>query len=570
MGKLMITDNFHGIFYGYIDDVLSGRILASELVKSACKRHLDDIKLQSTSGFPFHFDETLAAKAVRFYPAIIKHSIGRFAGMPFELEPWQVFCTGSIFGWLCDADNTRRFRRTYRSVGRKNGKSSWAAAEAIYMAGFDNNPLRNKPEPVAQVVLSATKRDQVDRVVFAEIERMLRKSATLEKRARSVRREIRFRANDGLIMTTGSDKPYDGLNPHCVVMDELHAWREHHRQFYDTMVTGSGFRDQPLVSIITTAGDDKSYLWNEVYEYFAKVTKGVVEDHRVFAFIAELDEADDALDERKWIKANPNLGVSVSLDYLRQQAAEAKASSVALNRFNRYHCNRKVSSIEQAFSMPEWDACRAEFSDWSTADCVTAAVDLGGRDDLAAYALCARWPLPDKDGMPVWRYEVKVRAYISADTKRDLRVEPFNSWVYNDLIRKRKFVIPELRDSLLEECRTYGVTTVAFDPYNAQQLGEELTQEGLTAARMAQNCANFNEPIHDLMACIKEKRFAHDGNPLLRWCANNAKIIRNRQDQWQYDKRDSNDKIDAIVAATMAFRLASLAAPKASGSLFLI
>jgi len=566
----MISDNFHSTFYGYIDDVLEGRIMACELVKAACKRHMADIARQSTSEFPYHFDEAVAAKAVRFYPMIIRHSIGRFAGMPFELEPWQVFCTGCIFGWLSDADRTRRFRRTYRSVARKNGKSSWAAGEAIYMAGFDINPLRGKPEPVAQVVLSATKRDQVDRVVFAEIERMLRRSVTLEKRARSVRREVRFRENDGLIMTTGSDKPYDGLNPHCVVMDELHAWREHHRQFYDTMVTGSGFRDQPLISMITTAGDDKSYLWNEVYEYASKITKGLVNDERFFAYVAELDEHDDALDERNWIKANPNLGVSVSLDYLRQQATEAKASSVALNRFNRYHANRKVTSIEQAFQMHEWDSCRGEYADWSTADVVTAAVDLGGRDDLAAYALCARFPLPDKDGMPVWRYEIKIRAYIAADTQRDLRAEPFNSWVYNDLIRKRQFVIPELRDSLLEDCKTYGVSTVAYDPYNAQQLGDELAQEGLTAARMAQNCSNFNEPIHDIMLCIKEKRLLHDGNPLLRWCANNAKIIRNRQDLWMYDKRDSNDKIDPIVAATMAFRLATLAAPKASGSLFLI
>jgi phage terminase large subunit-like protein len=570
MGQDMIADTFHATLYGYIADVLEGRIAACKLVKAACQRHLSDLERQSTADFPFHFDESAAAKAVRFYPSIIRHSIGRFAGMPFELEPWQVFCTGMIFGWRCDADGTRRFRRTYRSVARKNGKSSWAAAEAIYMAGFDHNPIKGRVEPVAQVVLSATKRDQVNRVIFAEIERMIRRSECLDKRARSVNKEIRFAANDGLIMTTGSDRPYDGLNPHCCVIDELHAWKEHHRQFYDTMVTGSGFRDQPLISVITTAGDDKSYLWNEVYDYAAKVTKGIVPDERYFAYIAELDEGDDPLDERNWIKANPNLGVSVSLDFLRHTAVEASVSPIALNRFTLYHCNTKVTAIEQAFDMTDWDNCGGELSDWSDADVVTAAVDLGGRDDLAAYALCARFPMPDHDGKPVWRYEVKVRAYISTETQRDLRSEPFCTWIYNDILRKRQFVIPELRDALIEDCKTYNIKTVAYDPYNGQQISEELAQEGITAARMAQNCSNFNEPIQDMLRCIKERRFTHDNNPLLRWCANNAKIIRNRQDQWMYDKRDSAEKIDGIVAATMAFRLATLVQAKASGSLYLI
>ena len=151
----------------------------------------------------------------------------------------------------------------------------------------------------------------------------MRSSPTLSKRSLCVRKEIRFRVDDGLIMTTGSDRPYDGLNPHAVIMDELHSWREHHRQFYDTMVTGSGFRDQPLINIITTAGDDSAYLWNEVYEYNSKVATGIIKDERSFAYIAELDAGDDAFDERNWVKVNPNLGISVGYDYLRQQVAEA-------------------------------------------------------------------------------------------------------------------------------------------------------------------------------------------------------------------------------------------------------
>src|SRR5690606_6078889 len=97
------------------------------------------------------------------------------------------------------------------------------------------------------------------------------------------------------------------------------------------------------------------------------------------------------------------------------------------------------------------------------------------------------------------------------------------------------------------------------------QFGEEMTEEGITAARMAQNFGMFNEPIRDLMQAMKDGRFMHDGNPLLRWCCGNAVASRDRNDRWMYDKRESSDKIDPTVALTMAFRMASLAPARPRG-----
>lgn len=566
----MISDCFDSILKQYIDDVLEGKIVTSKSVRAAVQRHVDDLCRQSTESFPYHFDAKAASKVCRFFPAVIKHSIGRYAGMPFELEPWQVFCVSNIFGWKRDCDLTRRFRKAYRSMGRKNGKSTWDAAESIYMAGFDHNPIKGCVEPVAQVVLSASKREQVDKVVFAEAKRMRERSQAVSKRTEFVRREIRFPQNHGEIITTGSDKPYDGLNPHRVGMDELHAWREHHRDFYNTMVTGSGFRDQPLISIITTAGDDRSYLWKEIYEYASGVANGAIDDDSYFSFVAELDENDDPLDESVWIKANPNLGVSIQLDYLQAQAREAKQSAVALNRFTRYHCNRLVSALEKPFDLELWDSCKAELSDWRDADAIGAGVDLGGRDDLAAYALVARFPLgEDTEGNPLWRFEAKVRCFIAEDTERDLTRQPFAGWKYSELLKVCKFPTNDLFGSLVEECGAMEVSDVAYDPYNGQKLSEDLLAEGIKAYRMAQSQVMFNEPIHDFLQAIRERRFNHDGNLLLRWCVNNTQIARDRNDRWMYDKRASSEKIDAVVALTMAFRVATLAKPRATGKLFI-
>lgn len=566
----MIADAFHSTLQGYIDGVLDGTIVVSKLVRAAVERHVKDTQRASTSEFPYHFDTQLAAKVCRFYPKVLKHSVGRCAGLPFELEPWQIFIEASIFGWLRDADNTRRFRKSYESMARKMGKSAKIAGRSVYMAGFDNNPIVCLPEPVSQVVLSATKRDQAEKVVFAEILRMRRKSPAITNRSVFVKREVRFPANDGEIITTGSDKPYDGLNPHFVAMDELHAWREHHREFYDTMVTGSGMRDQPLISIITTAGDDRSYLWLEVYEYAKKVVTGQVDDEELFVFIAELDEEDDPLDESVWLKANPNLGVSVPVSYMRNKAIEAKASPIAMNRFMRYNCNRRVSCTEAAFDLDEWDKCKGELSDWKKADCVVAGFDLGGYDDLSACALVARFPVDLSGEKPVWRYEVRVRAFISENTKRNLELQPFSQWIHEDLVKKCSHPNAELRAALIEDARTYGVQQVAFDVSNARSTAEELSLEGLEVLGVAQSYTWFNEPIHHFLEVMRAGLFVHDGNPLLRWCAGNAVIVRDRQDRWMFDKRDSSEKIDPIVATVMAFRLATLAPARATGSLFIV
>lgn len=566
----MITDGQSAVLQGYINSVLDGEQVVSKAVRSAVDRHVRDLSRQSTQDFPYHFDSVHAAKVCRFFPTMLRHSIGRYADMPFDLAPWQVFCTSMLFGWLRDVDNTRRFRRDYRSMGRKNGKSTWIAGESIYQAGFDKNPITGKVESVAQVVLAATKKDQVQRVIFAEAARMRERSPLVAAKSIKLYSEIKFPANEGEMIVVGSDRPFSGLNPHAVKLDEVHEYREFHRKFYDTMLTGSAARDQPLISIITTAGDDTSYLWKEVYQYASDVASGVVVDDSFFAFICELDKDDDPFDEANWIKANPNLGVSVPLDYLRLQATEGKSSKAGESRLVQYHCNRIVSSTNQAFDMNQWDACEGVLSDWSEADSVCAGVDLGGRNDLAAYGLVARFPHSEtEDGNPVWRYEAKAFTFIAEDTQRNLTQQPFATWKYLDILKVRKFPTVELYRSLVEQCLLYGVNEIGYDALNGQTLGEELEQEGFVAASIRQNCSNFNEPITDLLSTIREGRFRHDGNEVLRWCVNNAVVRKNYQDEVMFDKPSSKEKIDAIVAVTMAFRMATRIKARATGKLFI-
>lgn len=564
----MITSGIYRKVQDYIDGVLSGEIVTSKHVRNAVARHVSDLERQSTAEFPFRFDERTAAKVCNFFPLMLRHSIGEFAGHPFELEPWQAFGVWCLFGWKRDSDNTRRFRKCYWSMARKNGKSSFAAGLAHYLAMGDVDPKTGRPEAVGQILLTATKKDQA-KVVYSEADRMRLQSPTL-KQMTDVRYEtITYKHNGSYIRMVSSDKPFDGLNPHCVVMDELHAWLGHHRKFYDTMVTGSASRSQPMHLIITTAGDDKSELWLEEYNYACSVADGDFPDETLFALIYELDEKDEPSDESCWIKANPNLGVSVNKDYLKQRWAEDKHTALGINRFTRYHGNRVVTSTEKAFDLQLWDACAGELSDWKRSDATSGGVDLGSRDDMASYGMCSRFQIGEADGVPIYRYEVKQRSFISEDTVRDLTKAPFVNWIYGGHLKKSKYAIPDLQSGLIDDCIEHEIKTVAYDPYNGQQLGDELTKEGLTPVRMAQNQAQFNEAIRDFQQLIVDKRITHNGDPLLRWCVNNAIISRDRQDRWMFDKRESVEKIDALVATVMAYRMASLAPKRATGSLYI-
>jgi phage terminase large subunit-like protein len=301
------------------------------------------------------------------------------------------------------------------------------------------------------------------------------------------------------------------------------------------------------------------------------VVSGIHKDETLFSLIYELDKEDDPGDESTWIKANPNLGVSVKLQYLREKWNEFKSTAIGVNRFTRFHGNRIVSSTEKAFNLEHFDQCVKPYSDWSQADGYGAGVDLGARDDLAAYALCARFPIGlTEKGETIHRYEIKVFSYIAENTHRDLTAMPFSQFIFDEEVIKATYPIEDLTDSLLEALEANDIGTAAYDPYNGQQLGEKIAKKGAVAARMAQNQANFNEPIRGFIDLMKNERLVFADSKLLRWCANNAIISKDRQDRWMFDKAKSKDKIDPIVAAVMAYRIASLQPERSTGKLYVI
>ena len=563
----MILQNvYRDLVTSYCDDVQDGTVVACDMVKAAVARYLSDFARQQTPDFPYRLNQKKAEAACQFFPMLLRHSIGEFVGHPFHLSPWQAFINWNLFGWERE-DGTRRFRRAFISVARKNGKSSYCAGMALLLTAADR-------EAGAEVYIGATKLDQA-RIIHKEANRMLRQSPHLGKHASITKDNAAFEATNSFLRPLGSDKPYDGLNPHGVFFDELHAWQEYHRDFYATMTTGSAARTQPLQVMITTAGNDRSRIYNEELTYTRGVIKGDWQDDSTFGIIYEIDENDDPFHSSVWVKANQNLGVSVQFDYLAEQATKAKNKPQARHDFMRYHCNRTVSSVENGITAELWDSIAAPLSNWDEADAIAAGVDLGGKDDLAAYGLVARFKVGETEDAtgnlrPIYRYEMRSRAFISEETRRDLTQQPWSHWIHSGQLVKCRYVVASLRDSLLDECETLGIQMVAFDPYNASQLGDELDAAGLTPVKMPQAHHHFNEVLLEFQNAAVEGRLRPAiGDPVLRWCALNMSINRNSRDQVMPDKKHSKEKIDAVVASLMAMRAVMVCKSKFTGSLFI-
>jgi phage terminase large subunit-like protein len=362
----------------YATAVLAGEVRAGRLVLLACERHLRDLELtRQPGGHPdgLWLDLVAVDRAVQFF-ACLHHSKGEWAGEAFVLQPWQCFIVGSLLGWK-RADGTRRFRSSYVEVPRKNGKSTLLAGLGLYGLVMDG-------EPGAEVYVAATHRDQA-RLVWGEASRMRDRSPSLASRVRKFVGSLVVEETNSKMVPLGADADtLDGLNPSLVIIDELHAHRD--RSVLDVMTTALGSRRQPLLVAITTAGTDRTSVCWEQHSYIGRVLSGTVSDDSTFGYIATIDQGDDWRTEAAWRKANPNLGVSVKIDFLAAAAAKAEKVPAAQNSFRRLHLDEWTEAVDAWLTAGVWEAVQTselDIVDYRGAP-AWAAIDISSRRDLTA------------------------------------------------------------------------------------------------------------------------------------------------------------------------------------------
>lgn len=526
--------------------MIAGERPACKLHIAACKRHLDDLKDGHKRGL--RFDVAAAQYRIEFFPRFLRHSKGQWARQAVELSPWQKFVIGAVFGWK-RADGSRRFRVVYEELPRKQGKSTKLAGVGIMQLTIDN-------EGGAEVYSAATKKDQA-RIIFDEAKRMVASSPELRHDVR------RFKLNLSVDVTnskfeplSADEKTLDGLNPSCLLIDELHKHKN--RGLLDVLDTAQGARWQPLLWIITTAGDDSpESVYAAENDYAVKVLEGTIEDDNLFAFITSIDKGDRWDDPKAWAKANPGLGVSVQFDDLERQAKKAQKSPPAQNAFKRLRLNVRTAGAERAVDMDVWRsnsriaAKKFDFGALDRGRC-WGGVDLSSKIDLSAYVKIFE-PLEPKGPIPI-----VCRFWMPADTleeRADRDKVQYQRWVDEGWITTTPGNVidhAEIEKVVRTDGTLYDIQSVAYDPAFATQFAVSLFSAGVPMVEFRQGSFSYAAPTEEFDALLAARRLEHFGNPVLAWMASNMKYTRDKNNNKMPNKHHSTGRIDGMSSLIMA------------------
>lgn len=522
----------------YIDDVLSGRILACKWVRLACQRQKND--LERTDGL-WRFDPIKAERVCRFIENL-PHTKGEWAARKerIRLTPWQCFVLTTIFGWV-DAEGLRRFQIVYIEVPRKSGKSAISAGVGLYMFAADG-------EHGSEVYSGATTEKQAWEV-FRPAKLMA--SGTPELLAHF---KITVNASNIHILQTESrfepliGKPGDGSSPSCAIIDEFH---EHDTPAQrDTMRTGMGARRQPLLWIITTAGDNLAGPCYDERLTIQKVLERSETDDRRFGIVYTIDEGDDWASEDALRKANPNYGVSIRPEFLRDQQKDAVRNSRNQGVFKTKHLNVWVQARSAAFNMERWNACydptlnMADFRNrraW-------IGLDLASEIDIAAIEVAV------EDGDGFIRFG---KHYLPEETVSDPKNAHYQAWD-----AEKRIIVTDgamidfhrIMEDILELAEHFNGVEVAFDPFQATFLVTQLMERGINCVKYPQQVMTMSPAMKRLDAIIMAGKLRHgcDERDPMTWMMSNVTGRLDAKDNIYPRKERPENKIDGPVALMMA------------------
>ena len=494
----------------YAKDVVSGKILACQWVKLACKRFLDDINSQD-----YYFDEK-KYNTLTTFTGVMKHYSSGAAGKPFILEPWEDFIICNIF-CLYRVDTRRStYKTAHISVSRKNGKTTLAAALGLFSLIADG-------EPASSVIMAANSREQAH-IDFDAASAFARQLDPRKKSLKVLRNEIVFQKNNASLKVISADASTgDGLNPQLVILDELHEAPD--SKLFDVLRSGQGFREQPLMLSITTAGFRIGGFCNEYENYCKEILMGQKVDDTLFALLYTLDDGDDWTDESNFIKSNPNLGITVKRDWLSEQVNQAKNSptlevGVKTKNLNVW-CSSSTTWIpEQYIRKSLMDVDLTEFKNRNNY-LVYLGFDLAAISDLTAVSIMFVDPDTEEYFFKTWYYLPKS----ALDGK-------YNSELYKMWSSKGFLTLTDsettdynyIQNQIVYLYETFDVQGVFFDSWNAQMLVNNLTNLGLPMTAYSQSIGNFNKPTKEMERLVLSDKVRFDNNPITRFCFDNVEL----------------------------------------------
>ncbi|WP_242273336.1 terminase large subunit [Bacillus cereus group sp. BfR-BA-01538] len=524
--------------------------IVSDKVRRVYKKLVTDL---SSTKSEWEYNAKRANHAIEFVENFCKHSKGKMGGKPFLLELWQKAMTAALFGFVHKIDGIRKYREFMLIVARKNGKSAWGSAIALYLMIADS-------EPGPEIVSAATKKDQA-KIIWSEAKRMVKKSPILSKRIRTLVAEMISDFNDGSFKPLSSDSnTLDGLNVHCSLIDELHAIED--KNLYDVIVDGMTAREQPISIITTTAGTVREGIFDIKYEEAERIINGYddpdgYKDERVLPIIYELDKREEWTEESCWKKANPGLGTIKNLDQLRSKVEKAKANPMLVKNLLTKDFNIRETSTEAWLTFEQLNnVAKFDISELKPSYGI-GGCDLSSTTDLTAAKVI--FMLPDDPNIYVKQMYWLPEDLLEQRSKEDQI--PYDLWYEQELLRTTpgnsvhyKYVTEwflEIRDE-------YGIYLpwIGYDRWSAKYWVEEM--EGYFGKEamvpVAQGKQTLSSPMKLLGADLESKLVNYNNNPIDKWCLSNTAIDIDKNLNIQPNKtKNQRRRIDGTAALLNAY-----------------
>lgn len=455
----------------------------------------------------FYYDNKKANKAIKFIETFCHHCEGRFDHIKLEL--WQKAIVASIFG-IVDKDGIRQFREVVVIVARKNGKSLLASAIANYCLFLDG-------EYGAKIYCVAPKLDQAE-IIYNDIWQTVQSEPELE-------RLIKRRKSDYYVESTNSSvkklafnhRRSDGFNPHLTLADEISSWPgDAGLKQYEVMKSALGSRKQPIILSISTAGYVNEGIYDELMKRSTRFLLGDSKEQRLLPFIYAIDDITLWNDINELQKANPNLGVSVSVDYLLEEIAVAEGSLSKKSEFLTKYCNIKQSSSQAFLNTIDVEAAcgpALNIDDFKNSYCV------GGIDLSRTTALTAAVVVIEKNG----ELYVFAKFYLPAEkieeaTERD--GVPYKIFIQKGWLQPSGDNFVDYQDcfnwftELVREKEIYPLQT-GYDRYSAQYLIQDMKGAGFHMDDVFQGW-NLYPVLMEFEGLLKDRKIHIGDNALLK------------------------------------------------------
>lgn len=525
----------------YIDSVIKnkkGRHGKYEILK--VQRHLSDLKRKDV-----RFNESKAKRAIRIIEGLKLHE-DKYYDKPFKLENHQVFYYASILGWeIYDNESKvwkRRFRRVYKGIARKNGKTTENAALEIFMFRFDN-------VNGAQCYSAANTRKQA-LICHDAAKEMLRLTAegstTLKSQIRFMAQNVVYPNKRCKMEAMAADpKKLDGFNPSFASIDEFHEMKT--TDILKIFERGMVMRSEPLLAITTTAGFDMHKPCYRYQKMCEQILEGIKDDDVLFIDLFRMDEEDDPDDETNWYKANPMLGVTISLTNFRNDYISAKNEGLS-SLLQFYVKNLNMWTSQSKGWIPDSLIVENQIDELvdENEPCYIG-VDLAAVKDLAGWT--AYYPPSDKS--PLHRF--RTTYYIPLDTI-DERTKsdgvPYREWAdkgFIKIIDSNVIELSEIKADIIEFYKNNKVIRIGVDPWNGRQFVSDLADTGIDVSFFLQTMKAMSEPTK-MMEKFMLKKICDIGNdPIKRWNYKNVELKFSSEGDYKPDKERSTEKIDGVI-----------------------